>query len=193
MPWVAGLELRRILALPYIRLLFAYHGIRWQPRWRVWGMPIVQRYRGSRIELGEGLLLRSWPASNPLAPNHRVVLATRAAAAVIRAGRDVGMTGTTIVAAERIEIGDRVMIGSNATIVDTDFHPLDPETRRRDVLAGEHRPVILEDDVFVGMNSLILKGVRIGRGAVVGAGSVVVKDVPPGAVVAGNPARMVRG
>lgn len=192
MPWVVGLEFRRILALPYIRLLFACHGIRWQPRWRIWGMPIIQRYRGSRIELGEGLLLRSWPSSNPLAPNHPVVLATRSAQALIRVGRDVGMTGATIVAAERIEIGDRVFVGANATIVDTDFHPLDPETRQRDVLAGEHRPVVLEDDVFVGMNSLILKGVRIGRGAVIGAGSVVTKNVPPGVVVAGNPARITR-
>ena len=192
MPWVMGLEIRRILALPYARLLFAYHGIWWRPRWRIYGMPIIQRFRGSRIELGEGALLRSWPTSNPLAPNHRVVLATRSAEARIQVGRDVGMSGATIVAAERIEIGDRVFVGSNATIVDTDFHPLDPATRQRDVLAGEHRPVVLEDEVFVGMNSLILKGVRVGRGAVIGAGSVVTQDVPPGAVVAGNPARFTR-
>lgn len=192
MPWVVGLELRRILALPYARLLFAYHGVRWRRRWRIYGMPIIQRFRGSRIELGEGLQLRSWPSSNPLAPNHRVVLATRSAQALIHVGRDVGMSGATIVAAERVEIGDCVFVGSNTIIVDTDFHPLNPEARRRDVLSGEHRPVVLEDDVFVGMNSLILKGVHIGLGAVVGAGSVVTQDVPSGVVVGGNPARITR-
>ena len=101
------------------------------------------------------------------------------------------MTGATIVAAERIEIGDRVFLGANATIVDTDFHPLDPQTRRIDVLAGRHAPVLIESDVFIGMNSLILKGVQIGTGSVIGAGSVVVRDVPPGVIAAGNPAQVV--
>lgn len=192
MPWVIGLELRRILVSPYIRLMFRQHGIRWGRGWRVWGMPIIQRYRGSDIHLGDRLNLRSWPAANPLAPNHPVVLATRTATAVIEVGEGVGMTGTTIVAAERVTLGNRVFMGANAVIVDTDFHPLDPETRQRDVLGGEHRPVVIEDDVFVGMNSLILKGVTIGAGAVVGAGSVVSRNVPPRTIVAGNPAQIIR-
>jgi acetyltransferase-like isoleucine patch superfamily enzyme len=121
-----------------------------------------------------------------------VVLATRTAKAVISVGSDCGFTGVTLVAAERIEIGDRVLIGANATVVDTDFHPLGWQERRRDVNGGEHRAVIIEDDVFIGMNSLILKGVRIGRGSVVGAGSVVTKDVPSDVVAAGNPAQVVR-
>ncbi len=72
------------------------------------------------------------------------------------------------------------------------FHPLTPEGRARDFLAGAHAPIVIEDDVFIGMNSLILKGVTIGRGSVVGAGSVVTRDVPAGVVVAGNPATVVR-
>lgn len=192
MPWAAANELRRMAALPYIRLLFGLHGLGWGRRWRILGMPIVQRYRGSRIVLGDGLELRSWRSSNPLAPNHPVVLATRAPGARIQVGRDVAMTGATLVAAERISIGDRVLIGANATIVDTDFHPLDPAERRRDILAGARAAVLIEDDVFIGMHSLILKGVRVGAGSVIGAGSVVTRDVPAGAVVAGNPARVVR-
>jgi acetyltransferase-like isoleucine patch superfamily enzyme len=192
MPWVVRYEIQRLAWLPYVRVMFYRHGISWGKRWRVWGMPMIQRYRGSRIELGDGLLLRSWSITNPLAPHHRVVLATRSAQALIRVGEDVAMSGTNIVAAERIEIGDFAMIGSNVVIVDTDFHPLDPGDRRADVLGGRHSPVAIEDGVFVGMNSLILKGVRIGAGAVVGAGSVVTSDVPAGVVVAGNPARVVR-
>jgi acetyltransferase-like isoleucine patch superfamily enzyme len=64
--------------------------------------------------------------------------------------------------------------------------------RRRDILAGARAAVVIEDDVFVGMHSLILKGVRLGAGSVIGAGSVVTRDVPAGALVAGNPARIVR-
>lgn len=191
-PWRAINEMRRLVTLPSVRLMFAIYGIAWGRRWRILGMPIIQRYRGSLIELGDGLELRSWYSANPAAPNHPVVLATRSAGAVIRIGQNCGLTGATLVAAERIEIGDHVLIGANATIVDTDFHPLDPQRRRRDILNGRHRPVVIEDDVFVGMGSFVLKGVRIGRGSVVGAGSVVSRDVPPSVVVAGNPAYVIR-
>jgi acetyltransferase-like isoleucine patch superfamily enzyme len=191
-PWRIQNELRRIAALPYIRLLFQLHGIAWGRHWRILGMPIIQRYRGSRIELGDGLTLRSWYSSNPLAPNHPVVLATRRPQAVLRIANDCGFTGTTLVAAERIEIGNRVAVGANVTITDTDFHPLHPDERRHDFLAGQHAPVIIKDDVFIGMQSLILKGVTIGRGSVVGAGSVVTRNVPAGVIVAGNPAQIVK-
>jgi acetyltransferase-like isoleucine patch superfamily enzyme len=191
-PWRAANELRRVMALPYIRLLFWLHGIRWGPGWRIYGMPIIQRWRGSQIHIGRNVSLRSWYSTNPLAPNHPVVLATRSAGAVIRIGDDCGFTGTTLVAAEHIAIGNRVAVGANVTITDTDFHPLDPAERQRDFLAGRHAPVIIEDDVFIGMQSLILKGVTIGQGSVIGAGSVVTDDVTSGTIVAGNPARRLR-
>lgn len=191
-PWRAQNELRRHLATPLIRARFALHRVHWGKGWRIFGMPVIQRHRGSRIELGDRLELRSWPASNPLTPVHRVVFATRTSHAEIRVGHDCGFTGSTLVAAVRIEIGDRVLVGANSTIVDTDFHPLDPETRRRDINAGRSAPVVIEDDVFIGMSCLILKGVRIGRGSVVGAGTVVTCDVPAGATVVGNPAVLVR-
>ncbi len=191
-PWLLRTELRRLAALPWIRAGFAWHGIAWGDGWRILGMPVIQRQRGSRIALGAGLVLRSWPRTNPLMPHHPVVLATRNAGAVIQIGDDCGLTGTTLVAADRIEIGHRVLIGANTTIVDTDFHPLTPEGRRADINAGRHRPVVIHDDAFIGMNCLILKGVTIGARSVVGAGSVVSRDVPPGCIVAGNPAVVVR-
>ena len=191
-PWKASNELRRLGAVPWIRLAFSAHGVRWGRRWRIFGMPTLQLHRGSTLALGDGLELRSWPSSNPLTPNHPVVFATRTAEAVIRIGDDCGLTGATLVAAERIEIGDRVLVGANATIVDTDFHPLDPQRRRASINAGATAPVVIEDDVFIGMNAVVLKGVRLGAGCVVGASSVVSEDVAPGATVAGNPARVVR-
>lgn len=191
MPWRLRNEGRRILAYPYIRAAFAYHGVAWGRRWRVLGMPIIQRHRESDILLGDGLSLRSWPRTNPLVPAHPVVLATRTASAVIRLGTNCGLTGTTIVAAEAVVLGDRVLIGANVTLADTDFHPLTPEGRAEDINAGKHAAIYVGDDVFVGMNSLILKGVAIGPGSVVGAGSVVTRDVPERTIVAGNPAQMV--
>jgi acetyltransferase-like isoleucine patch superfamily enzyme len=192
MPWGAGFEIRRLLAYPTIRLLFALHGIHWGRGWHIWGMPIIQRFRGSTIRLGEGVYLRSWRSTNPLTPNHPVTLATRNPAAQIILGKQIGLTGTTIVAAERIEIGDRVQVGANSTIVDTDFHPIHPDERQRDFLAGRHAAIVIEDDVFIGMNCLILKGVHIGAGATIGAGSVVSRDIPPLCVAAGNPAVVIK-
>ena len=192
MPWTVGQELRRRLAWPVIRAQFAWHGIDWRTGWKIFGRPIIQRHRGSTMAFGDGLYLRSWPRSNPLSPSHPVVLSTRAADASIRIGDDCGFTGTLLVAADRIEIGDRVQVGGNASIVDTDFHPLVPETRREHFNAGAAAPIVLGDDVFVGMEALILKGVTVGEGAVVGAGAVVTQDVPPRTVVAGNPATVVR-
>jgi acetyltransferase-like isoleucine patch superfamily enzyme len=191
-PWRATNELRRVIAMPYIRMMFRLHGVLWGRGWRIFGMPMIQRYRGSRIELGDGLTLRSWYVSAPLPPRHPVVLATLKPDAVVQIGRDCGFNGTALVAAERIEIGDRVSVGANSIIVDTDFHPLDPIERQYDFRAGRHAVVIIEDDVFIGTQSLILKGVRIGRGSVVGAGSVVTRDVPPGVIVAGNPAQILK-
>ena len=97
-----------------------------------------------------------------------------------------------ICAAERITIGNNVVVGANTAIVDTDFHLLDPEQRWLRPSDGKTAAIVIEDDVFIGMNCLILKGVTLGQGSVVGAGSVVTRDVPPRVIVAGNPARFVR-
>jgi acetyltransferase-like isoleucine patch superfamily enzyme len=104
---------------------------------------------------------------------------------------------------EYLEVGSYVMLGWNVTIADTDFHPLDPALRVADAVAlsplsgGRERPelrcgaVTIEDDVWVGPNATILKGVRIGAGAFIEPGSLVTRDVRPGTRVMGNPARVV--
>ena len=111
MPWAVAFELRRFVAFPYIRLMFALHGIRWGKRWSVWGMPIIQRYRGSRIEIGDGAQLRSWPSTNPLTPLHPVILATRSAEAFIRIGDEVSRSHDRASSMTRDDRADRsVMI-----------------------------------------------------------------------------------
>ena len=102
------------------------------------------------------------------------------------------MTGGTICAEESITIGDDVWVGGNCTITDTDFHPLHLEDRLARPLDGATAPVMIEDGAFIGMQSLILKGVTIGARSVIGAGSVVTRNIPPGVIAAGNPARVIR-
>ena len=104
---------------------------------------------------------------------------------------------------QEIRIGSYVFASFNVVIADTDFHPIDPAQRLMDAIAvsplarGRPRPpiatapVIIEDDVWIGPNSTILKGVRIGAGAFIEPGSLVTRDVPPRARVMGNPAQIV--
>ena len=190
MPWKASNELRRWLILPFV--WWRLRGLSLGGGWRCYGLPIIQRHRQSEIRVGRRLALRSSPASNPLGPNRPVIISTRRAGASITIGDDFGMTGGSLVCEQRISIGDRVWVGANAIITDTDFHPLDPEQRRTQPSAANTAPVTIADDVFVGMNALVLKGVTIGAGSVLAAGCVVARDVPPRSVVAGNPARVVR-
>lgn len=192
-PWKAANELRSLVCFPVIRLYFAMHGVRWQSRWHIYGLPLIQRHRGSSITIGTDFWMRNWFSSNPLGVPHRCILATWSPNAEIRIGNGVGMSGATICSQTRVLIGDRVALGTNITITDTDFHPLDPEIRRSDFSAGRSEEVIIEDDSFIGMHALILKGTHIGKGAVIGAGSVVTGEIPARALAAGNPARIIRG
>ncbi len=191
-PWKASLEIRRLLVMPFVRAYLAAHGIAWGSGWRIYGRPIIQRHHGSRIIIGDGFELRNWVASSPLGVDHRCILTTWSAGAVIEIGQGVGITGGAICASESIRIGDRVRIGANCTIVDTDFHPLEPSARRAGPAGGASSPVTIGDEAFIGMQVMILKGSRIGAGAVIGAGSVVAGEIPPGVIAAGNPARVLR-
>lgn len=100
---------------------------------------------------------------------------------------------TTFVVGKRITIGRHVLISGATTIFDSNGHPSDPVARRlhRPPPADEVRPVTIDDDVWIGKHVLIFPGVRIGAAAIVSAGSVVRRHVPPRAVVAGNPAQIV--
>jgi acetyltransferase-like isoleucine patch superfamily enzyme len=191
-PWKIQNELLRRLAYPWVRLLFAVNGIPWRQGWRFYGIPIIQKHRRSQIIFGTGLQLRSSLRSNPLGSNHPVILATWQAGACLEVGSDFAMTGGAICSAERITIGNNVGVGANTTIIDTDFHSFNPVERLMTPLIAKTAPITIEDGAFIGMNCLILKGVTIGQDSIIGAGSVVSRDVPPHVVVAGNPAQVIK-
>lgn len=120
----------------------------------------------------------------------------------VEIGAGSTLVGAILMCAEEISIGTNVIISYNATIADCDFHPHDPDLRKIDSMAAApdgdlslrpplvSRPVVIEDDAWIGIGAIVLKGVRIGRGARVAAGSIVTADVPDGCTVAGNPARL---
>lgn len=87
-------------------------------------------------------------------------------------------------------IGARCLIGDAVLIMDSDFHDLSAEGRHSQPTTPA--PVVLEDNVFIGSRVIILKGVTIGKDSVIGAGSVVVRSIPPGVIAGGNPAKVIR-
>jgi acetyltransferase-like isoleucine patch superfamily enzyme len=121
--------------------------------------------------------------------------------ALIEIGDHCFLSNASLVCSARITIGSWVFIAGGVTIVDSDFHPVAPAARLADTIAlspiGDRArrpkvdsvPVTIEDDVWIGFNATILKGVTIGAGVVVAPGAVVVRNVPAGSRVAGNPAR----
>lgn len=115
------------------------------------------------------------------------------------------LNGALVMVEEQITIGSYCLVSWNVGIADSDFHPLEPAQRLIDAQALapyfkdrpprpklKTAPVIISDNVWIGMNATILKGVTIGENSVVAAGSVVTKSVPPNVVVAGNPAVVVK-
>ena len=102
--------------------------------------------------------------------------------------------GCTLAAAQSITVGSDCLLAAGVRIHDNDGHPLDPERRRTGAAlrADECAPVVIEDNVWIGADAVILKGVHIGRNSVIGTGAVVTSDVPRDTIAAGNPARVVR-
>lgn len=190
-PWKICNEISRSLLIP---IAFLYSKItlkKYNLSWRFYGLPIFQINRNSIIKLGERMELRSSKFSNPLSPYSPVTISTRDNSAYLEIGDDFGMTGGSIVCQSSIIIGNRVKVGSNVLIMDTDFHPIDYKDRIININDGKTKQIIIEDDVFIGTGSIILKGVKIGKGSVIGAGSVVTKDVGRHSICVGNPARVI--
>lgn len=167
------------------RIWLTFLGLNLGKGCRFGGMPIIRRYPGSEIALGDGCVLVSDTRHNVVGVNHPCTFSTHNPHAMLKIGQKCGFSGTTIGCALKVEIGDRVRCGANTIITDTDWHSDDPRT-------SGPRPIVIEDDVWLGVNVTVLKGVRIGRGSIVGAGSVVAKSIPSGVMAAGVPARTRR-
>lgn len=168
-----------------------YWGVQLGARCRFYGLPLIRRLPLSRITVGNNCEFRSAEWSNFAGLNHACMIVTLAEHATIRIGDDCGFSGTAIGAAVSIQIGNRVMVGANSSISDTDWHPIDAEQRANHV-APMAKSVVIEDDVWLGANVTVLKGVTIGARSVIAANSVVTKSIPADVIAAGIPASPIR-
>lgn len=145
-----------------------------------------------KIIFGDQVKINSSLYSNPIGgQTYTIFVVTKGAKLEIDS--NTGISNTTIVCREYIKIGRNVKIGGNTKIYDTDFHSLKYQERinsKTDI--ANNKPVYIKDDAFIGAHSIILKGVTIGEKSIIGAGSVVTKDVPDREIWGGNPAKFIR-
>ena len=159
---------------------------------RLFGHPICSRFPGSSISLGSHVTLDSSPRANPLGGSSPCVLRTMTSAAHLTLGDRVGLSSSVIVAGNSIEIGEDTILGAGAMVLDNDFHALGPGFSWLTEYSKNSKPVKIGRGCFIGARSIILKGVTLGDRVIIGAGSVVTKDIPAYSIAAGNPARIVR-
>ena len=147
--------------------------------------------RGGKISIGDNFYFSSGDGVNPIASNLQGSVYVENGAS-LSIGNNVGMSSTRMWIHNGVAIGDHVKIGACVLITDTDAHPLDYMARRTTNEGTKSAPIVIEDDVWVGAHSVILKGVTIGARSVIGVGSVVTKSIPADCVAAGNPCRVIK-
>ena len=190
------------------RLYFRLKGVEFGKNLTAYNKVYLTGYKQGKITIGDDFHLTSGDCVNPICRNIRARIFRGTPNAVITIGNHVGMSSPCIWINERLTIGNHVNIGGNCMFLDTDVHQLDYLARRGSLTPSpspegegsekgfermvQTAPVVIEDDVWIGANCQILKGVTIGARSVIGAGSVVTKSIPSDCIAGGNPCRVIR-
>jgi acetyltransferase-like isoleucine patch superfamily enzyme len=154
------------------------------------GRAYFYRFPTAIIDIGENCTFRSTDISNLIGVNRRCIISALYKNSTIRIGDNCGFSGVTIGALKEITIGKNLICGANVIISDYDWHNADPTMRFE--MCMDAKPVIIRDNVFIGVNSIIWKGVTIGENSVIGANSVVTKSIPANVFAAGNPCKIIK-
>lgn len=176
------------------RMKFSLLGIRYGKRLVVHGHVRANIGRNAEVSIGDNFCFLSGRTLNPLSRNIQGSICVNNDAKLI-IGNNVGVSSVVFRSHKCIQIGNHVDIGANTVIMDSDAHSMNYLDRRdihNDMANKKDKPVSIGNDVLIGMNCMILKGVSIGDRCVVGAGSVVTRSVPNDCIVAGNPAKIIK-
>lgn len=141
--------------------------------------------KNSQIEIGKNCIFNSAVGSNWIGIDRPCMISTQGYGAKIIIGDNCGFSGTVIGAFKLIKLGKNVRCGANTLITDSDWHLDDPRT-------SEPAEIIIEDNVWLGVNCVVLKGVTIGENSLIGANSLVTKSIPANVVAAGNPCKVIK-
>jgi acetyltransferase-like isoleucine patch superfamily enzyme len=177
---------------PAAKIIFKLNNINYGKNLRVQGLSKIFVTRRGEVTIGDNLKINSGNNYNIIGRQQKFTLWVEGKLII---KNNVGISCSAIICNHEITIGNNVVIGGNTVIYDTNFHSLDSVMRNSPELDKKHTkfaPVIINDNVFIGAHSTILKGVVIGEGAVIGACSVVSKNIPSREIWAGNPACFIR-
>lgn len=178
-----------------LRLKACLLGVELGPGVTAHGPVSLLRWPGGRIRIGERVrLISSWRRATASCLAWPVRLRVFGPGAFIDIGEGAELSGTSITArSTTVRVGRGALIAPNCVIVDSDFHaPWPPGARATEPGMERDAPVTIGDHAWLGMQCIVLKGVTVGDGAMVGAGSVVTRDIPPRCLAAGAPARVIR-
>lgn len=176
----------------WYKLILKLSRIKYGKKLRLKGVPVIVN-KGRNFIIGNNVIIKSSFLSNLVGLYSRTVIVARTKTAKIFIGDNVGISGATIYARNEIYIGHNTLIGGNTKILDNDFHPIEINARlNNDIDAIDAKPIYIGDNCFIGCNSIILKGTKLGRGCVVGAGAVVSGEFADNSVIVGNPAKCIK-
>lgn len=174
-------------------LMFKYYKVDYKEDFKTNGIPIIKVSKQGQLKIGFKLSLNNGYFGNQIGRQQPCIISVSSGAVLI-VGNNVGISSTAIISTKKITIGDNVRIGGNTCIYDTDFHSLYSDERISipEIISNVKKAEVkIEDNVFIGGHSTILKGVNIGVNSIIGACSVVTKDIPPNEIWAGNPAKFI--
>jgi acetyltransferase-like isoleucine patch superfamily enzyme len=183
-----------MLFIPYYRLSLKLMGVQYGKNFLIINRAKFILEKNSQLIIGDNFQLQSGDYYNPLSRNIRGCIAVYPGGKVL-IGNNVGMSAPCIFAHQLIVIEDNVKIGAGSTLLDSDAHSTNFMERRpggNDTKNKVNKAITVEQDVLIGMNCIILKGVTIGARSIIGAGSVVTKNIPPDSIAAGNPCKLIR-
>lgn len=186
-------HLKKMFYKRWNKIKFWLCGISYGKGLNVMNFVYIEKEGNSSISIGDSFSIISGDALNPLVRNCMACLHTEDGAE-ITIGNHSGLSGAVLWAKESISIGNNVKIGANSIILDNDAHSIDFRIRRTDAdcFSCKSAPIVIEDDVLIGTNTIVLKGVRIGARTIIGGGSVVTKSIPADSIAAGNPCKVIR-
>lgn len=173
--------------------IFNYYNVNYNKDFKTKGIPIVKISKGGKLIIGHNFSMNNNYNGNIIGRQQPCIFSVSKGAELF-IGDNVGISSTAIICTKKIIIGNNVRIGGNTCIYDTDFHSLyvDERTAVPEITINVKRESVeIEDNVFIGAHTTILKGVKIGRNSIIGACSVVAKSIPPDEIWAGNPAKFI--